>query len=425
VSSYTMELREYVEMWTQEENLLSHRERIEKGRKHLFDFPYPMFNENYRNVFETNFIRNFYMREIGFETEELFKFRLETWLIINMPYFNKLFESELLKYNPLTNTDLKINHNKSNDKTQNDNRDRKQIDDKHKTQNDDRDIVRTDDKTVIANENRDITTNDERNIIDNVTKDITGVDKTVKKMDEKEDIKNNNKNETTSTANDKMKNETDNTVTSIGSNDKLVSGSVDNFIRDLESNTPDSRLAITSDYGKGVIEYASKIDEKLETKETDSSENVKSNDKTVGNSKSDTTNIQNHKSDSNDDFTGNKKTDLNESVNKDTVLNDKLVGSKNDEYNSRTDDNKTSDVSDITRIISDDRFSSNVNDKLISDVNDKLVSNINDIEEFIQYSFGKVGSVSYPKLVEEYRATLLRIEKQIFNEMNELFMLVY
>jgi hypothetical protein len=61
------------------------------------------------------------MREIGFETEGLFKFNLETWMIINMPFFNKLFESESLTFDPLTNYKLDTTHNKKADRTSNNN----------------------------------------------------------------------------------------------------------------------------------------------------------------------------------------------------------------------------------------------------------------------------------------------------------------
>src|SRR4051794_36040800 len=112
MASYTMELRNYIEMWAQNEDLPT-REIIERGRSKLFDFEYPLFDPDYKKVFETHFIRKFYMREIGFETEGLFKFQLETWLIINMPYFNKLFESEMLQYDPLSNTKLDVTHKKT------------------------------------------------------------------------------------------------------------------------------------------------------------------------------------------------------------------------------------------------------------------------------------------------------------------------
>jgi hypothetical protein len=112
-----MQLREYIEGWSQDQTL-SVRDRIEVGRTKLFDFDYPIFDPDYKNVFETHFIRHFYMREIGFETEGLFKFYLENWMIINMPYFNKVFESELIQFDPLTNTKMDITDKKTVNKTQ-------------------------------------------------------------------------------------------------------------------------------------------------------------------------------------------------------------------------------------------------------------------------------------------------------------------
>jgi hypothetical protein len=119
MSSYTMQLREYIENATQDQDTLSIRDRIEAGRTKLFDFDYPIFDPDYKKVLETHFIRKFYMREIGFETEGLFKFQLETWLLINMPYFNKLFESELIKFDPLVNSRTDVTHTTKKDKTQN------------------------------------------------------------------------------------------------------------------------------------------------------------------------------------------------------------------------------------------------------------------------------------------------------------------
>ena len=113
MSSYTTQLRVIVEQPSQDDPTLSTSERIEIGRKELFNFDYPIFDPNYKKIFETHFIRNFYMREIGFETEGLFKFQLETWLTINMPYFNKLFESELIKFDPLTNSKADATHTKT------------------------------------------------------------------------------------------------------------------------------------------------------------------------------------------------------------------------------------------------------------------------------------------------------------------------
>ena len=122
MGAYSMTLRECLEYWTAND-VISTKDLIEKGRQRLFDFDYEIFDESYRKVFETHFIRKFFMSEIGFETEALFKFQLETWLMIHMPYYNRLFESELLEFDPFSNTKVDVSHNKKNDRKQNDEKD--------------------------------------------------------------------------------------------------------------------------------------------------------------------------------------------------------------------------------------------------------------------------------------------------------------
>lgn len=120
MAEYTMELREYIESFSQDTiDSLTTDQIIENGRTKLFDFAYPLYDSSYKTTFETNFIRNFYMREIGFETEGLFKMRLQNWLNLNMPYWNQMYESESLSYNPLENSNRTNTHTKTNDKTEN------------------------------------------------------------------------------------------------------------------------------------------------------------------------------------------------------------------------------------------------------------------------------------------------------------------
>jgi hypothetical protein len=256
MASYTMTLKECLELWTNGETY-SVKDQIEKGRKKLFDFDYPIFDPNYKGVFETNFIRKFYMREIGFETEGLFKFQLESWLLINMPYFNKMFESTLIEYDPLMNSKMKSDWTKTKD---------------------------TDGKI-------------------DTTKNIDG----------------------TRTNNQQI----DGTQNS------------DSFNRHVESDTPDSRLAITTEDGSGVIQYASEITED------------KSNSGTT------------------------------------------------------TSNNLDSTTVDDTTVI------------------DNTVTDITDLETFVESREGKVGSQTYSKMITEYRQSLIRVENEMYKEMQQLFMLVY
>ena len=77
---------------------------------YIFNFSFPIFDEDYREVLETKILRHYYTREIGFETYGLWKLKLETKLNEIMPYYNKLYESELLKYDPLRDVDMMTQH---------------------------------------------------------------------------------------------------------------------------------------------------------------------------------------------------------------------------------------------------------------------------------------------------------------------------
>lgn len=79
---------------------------IDNARGKVFDFVYPIFDENYRSVLETKILKHFYTREIGEETVGLWKLRLDTKMNEIMPYFNKLYESELFKFDPMRTTDI-------------------------------------------------------------------------------------------------------------------------------------------------------------------------------------------------------------------------------------------------------------------------------------------------------------------------------
>ena len=66
---------------------------------------YPIFDENYRATLNDKIIKHYYFREIGLETPGLFKFYLNQKLAEIMPYYNKLYKSELLEFNPFYNVD--------------------------------------------------------------------------------------------------------------------------------------------------------------------------------------------------------------------------------------------------------------------------------------------------------------------------------
>lgn len=76
----------------------------------IFNFTWPIFDENYRLPLEIKILRHFYTREICEETVGLWKLRLNDRLNMIMPYYNQLYESELIKFNPLYDVDLLKEH---------------------------------------------------------------------------------------------------------------------------------------------------------------------------------------------------------------------------------------------------------------------------------------------------------------------------
>lgn len=118
MSKYTTELRFICE------NLAGNSESkggdnvasiIAAARPLIFNFDYPIFDSTYKSVLETKILRHFYTREICEETYGLWKLRLNDKLNIIMPYYNKLYESELLNFNPLYDVDYTIASHKVGD----------------------------------------------------------------------------------------------------------------------------------------------------------------------------------------------------------------------------------------------------------------------------------------------------------------------
>ena len=87
----------------------------------IFNFTFPIFDENYRTVLEKKILKHFYTREIGEETVGLWKLRLDTKLNEIMPYYNKLYKSELLEFNPLYTANLTRTRKTDYDSNRNEN----------------------------------------------------------------------------------------------------------------------------------------------------------------------------------------------------------------------------------------------------------------------------------------------------------------
>ena len=113
MSKYTTEVRFICETYagydeSQGYNKIS--EIIEAAKPKVFDFSFEMFDENYRGILETKILKHYYLREIGFETVGIWKHFLDMKLNEIMPYYNKLYESAAIKFDPIHDVDYYRQH---------------------------------------------------------------------------------------------------------------------------------------------------------------------------------------------------------------------------------------------------------------------------------------------------------------------------
>ena len=374
MATYTMPLKTLIEQPTQNRSDLTLKQRLEVGRVNLFkDMDYPIFNEHYRSEFESKFIRYFYNKEIGFETESLFKFELETWLQINMPYYNQLFESELLEYDPLTNIAMQFDQDLKQDSTMDTTKDSQEDSTtKSSTQSSFEHDTKRDSQT-------DTLSNRTQNTKTDTTTDVTGHSNTDTTQDSN----------TTSTTDT-----TSNSDTHTESNTTQ-----DAFNRKIDSDTPDNRLNLSSNEGSGVIEYASNIAETMDKSTGDTTTDTNTTDKTNSN----TSTI--------DKTTSNSQTDTTENT----------VGNSNQDVTENTTSNSV--TGETTKQTGWDNSQTDGTGQIIGNIVGRDVGN--KLENLYNERYGKDGTITYQQMIQELRATFLRIERQIFREMTELFMLLY
>lgn len=315
MSKYTTELRYVCEHYAgldESEGYDKIAEIIDKARPHIFDQPYPIFDETYRSVLETKIIKHFYTREICAESVGLWKHWVDTKLNEIMPYYNQKYKSALLEYNPFYDVDLRTEADTNGRGNKNDSN--QTLESKSNT----RDLTRTDDLT--RNTNIDETTN------------------------------------TNSSGENEADSSNQDTITFNEHNEawKFYSDTPQGTIANIENNT-----------------YLTNATKDIATKT--GSDSTSATGHTEGNY-------------SNEDVTTRNETD------------------------EQTDE----------RVISDHEVESNSRNK--SDTN---VSNYTNTEQYIQHVYGKRGTASYSKLLDEFRKTFLNIDVEIINEFNELFIQIY
>lgn len=334
---------------------------IEKSRNKVFDFEFPIYDESYRGVLETKILKHYYTREIGFETVALWKLWLDKRLNEIMPYYNQLYKSATLEFNPFYDVDLTTDSKRN---------------------------INHDEETSDTGVSKNVTTDDRKEVTDG----------TVKRTDNLKEVTDGTAKRTD---NLKATNDYGSTVTDSGnSTTKSNNTRTDNLAHSDTTNTSSSTLTAYSDTPQGSltgVENLNYLTNATKVTGTGTETNNGTNTGTVKNDGTDTTTSGNTSRKTGADSvsnTGTQTTDSDVTVSKtgtqttDTGTTVSNIGSQTTDGNTKNDGTRT----------------------------------YTNVDDYLEHVRGKRGSQSYAALLMEYRDTFLNIDMQIIDELADLFM---
>lgn len=142
-------------------------EVLDKSWDKIFDAgDWDIYDEEYRPILCKKILKHFYTREIGAETAGLWKLWLNQRMAEIMPYYNQLYKSTLLEFNPLYDTDYKTEGNRNTDEDEQSGRetnsDYTRTDDLTSQRTDNLNSTRTDNLQQVRNDDLHENTSDTR-----------------------------------------------------------------------------------------------------------------------------------------------------------------------------------------------------------------------------------------------------------------------
>ena len=124
MSKYTTEVRficEQVASYSESQGGKNVEQVLNNSWNKIFDNSWSIFDEKYRKVLCKKILKHYYTREICAESAGLWIMWLNRRMSEIMPYYNQLYESEKLKFDPLTDTDVTTTSNRKIDTVNNEN----------------------------------------------------------------------------------------------------------------------------------------------------------------------------------------------------------------------------------------------------------------------------------------------------------------
>lgn len=78
----------------------------------IFTTKAKLFDESYSEILYPKILKHYYLREIGAETVGIWKLWMNTRIEEILPYYNQLYKSALIDFDPLNDVDLTRTHNR-------------------------------------------------------------------------------------------------------------------------------------------------------------------------------------------------------------------------------------------------------------------------------------------------------------------------
>lgn len=431
MSKYTTEVRficEYSAGLTKSTGYQRVNEIIDLAYPVVFDFDFPIYDETYKPVLCKKILKHYYTREIGEETVGLWKLRLDTRLNEIMPYYNQLYRSAMLEFDPFYDTHLtkegsrqgaeekKGSSNTTGSKTGNETNDR--VTSNIETFNDTKqfDGANEETQTFADTQTKDGTIDNTETFADTHTKNGTKNNTETFNDTQTE----NESNENTKTFND--------TVTTGGTSHKQGDRTEDktgnNQNYNLFSDTPQGALTNVDNehYLTDARKILDTIDENLDI---DYSEDITSSgtEAHTGTIRDVATNT---KSNAHTGTIGNAGTEQETDAHTGTITDEKVEHSTDAHTGTISDEREEHNTDAHTGTIRNDGTDENerATSENYTDAN-VYGHNLSSTDEYIETVIGKSSGASYSKLLQEYRETMLNIDMLIIDELSDLFMNIW
>ena len=445
MSKYTTELRYICETNTSHpivgNGFNNVAEIINSSHTNIFNFDYPIFDNRYRSVLEKKILLHYYTREISEETVGLWKLRLCDKLNLIMPYYNQLYESALIDFDPLV--DVNYTRHKKLDKTGNNNITTHENRNKDYTDNTVKDYTDNTAKNYTDYTAKDYTDNAIKdytdytaedyvdNSIDNKNrsgnesiaytdydnKDVNSIESGVNNLAKNEaGVEQNNSTES--------KNDTENYSKS-GSKSGTNTTETDGIKYQLYSDTPQGSLT-----GVENETYLTNVTKNIDSGSTNANSTSETINEQNANTKQGLVNKNDNITKANDinsvETNHISKTDnevTNKTGNKTVENTDNSVDTgykSGNSTNTNTGNSTNTNTGNSTNTNTGN--STNTNTGNVQNVNDSFKEyGFNTTDEYVDTIMGKRGSYSFSKMILDFRQTFVNIDKMIIEELSDLF----